>query len=241
MSGKECFPASEETAELSLQSDNINRLNVSICLSVRPDVCGVHLAASISDSLQYGFQRQSQKTDLTETEVIIIGVICAVILLSLIIVLIVIICRRRTNAKDYGNSSTTVSRPVPNLQTNGNSVGPPKPQRGPDNQGSLGNGFDPPPQYQSVINNGSIPLDTSYDSQLAKYENEMNMRNMHNLKNEAYYGVHNGSPSTPRKDPHHFLEAQDRKDLSKGGQESGYSTPEGQQQKPKKVIYEVVV
>lgn len=42
--------------------------------------------------------------------------------------------------------------------------------------GSLGNGFDPPPQYQSVINNGS---DTSYDSQLAKYENEMNMRNMH--------------------------------------------------------------
>lgn len=50
-----------------------------------------------------------------------------------------------------------------------------------------------------------------------------------------------GSPSTPRKDPHHFLEAQDRKDLSKGGQESGYSTPEGQQQKPKKVIYEVVV
>lgn len=45
--------------------------------------------------------------------------------------------------------------------------------------GSLGNGFDPPPQYQSVINNGSIPLDTSYDSQLAKYENEMNMRNMH--------------------------------------------------------------
>lgn len=139
---------------------------------------------------------QSQKTDLTETEVIIIGVICAVILLSLIIVLIVIICRRRTNAKDYGNSSTTVSRPVPNLQTNGNSVGPPKPQRGPDNQ---------------------------------------------DLKNEAYYGVHNGSPSTPRKDPHHFLEAQDRKDLSKGGQESGYSTPEGQQQKPKKVIYEVVV
>uniref|UniRef100_K1QUJ4 Uncharacterized protein n=1 Tax=Magallana gigas TaxID=29159 RepID=K1QUJ4_MAGGI len=130
------------------------------------------------------FGGQSQKTDLTETEVIIIGVICAVILLSLIIVLIVIICRRRTNAKDYGNSSTTVSRPVPNLQTNGNSVGPPKPQRGPDNQ---------------------------------------------------------GSPSTPRKDPHHFLEAQDRKDLSKGGQESGYSTPEGQQQKPKKVIYEVVV
>lgn len=48
MSGKECFPASEETAELSLQSDNINRLNVSICLSVRPDICGVHLAASIS-------------------------------------------------------------------------------------------------------------------------------------------------------------------------------------------------
>lgn len=45
--------------------------------------------------------------------------------------------------------------------------------------GSLGHGFDPPPQYQSVINNGSIPLDTSYDSQLAKYENEMNMRNMH--------------------------------------------------------------
>lgn len=39
--------------------------------------------------------------------------------------------------------------------------------------------IDPPPQYQSVINNGSIPLDTSYDSQLAKYENEMNMRNMH--------------------------------------------------------------
>lgn len=74
---------------------------------------------------------QSQKTDLTETEVIIIGVICAVILLSLIIVLIVIICRRRTNAKDYGNSSTTVSRPVPNLQTNGNSVGPPNPRGGP--------------------------------------------------------------------------------------------------------------
>jgi len=183
---------------------------------------------------------QATKTDLTETEVIIIGVICAVILLSLIIVLIVIICRRRTNAKDYGNSSSAVSRPVvPNLQTNGNSMGPPKPQRGPDNQGSLGNGFDPPPQYQSVINNGS---DTSYDSQLAKYENEMNMRNMHNLKNEAYYGVQNGSPSTPRKDPHHFLEAHDdRKDMSKGGPESGYSTPEGQQQKPKKVIYEVVV
>lgn len=45
------------------------------------------------------FVGQSQKTDLTETEVIIIGVICAVILLSLIIVLIVIICRRRTNGR----------------------------------------------------------------------------------------------------------------------------------------------
>lgn len=43
------------------------------------------------------FLGQATKTDLTETEVIIIGVICAVILLSLIIVLIVIICRRRTN------------------------------------------------------------------------------------------------------------------------------------------------
>lgn len=32
-------------------------------------------------------------------------------------------------------SSFFFSRPVPNLQTNGNSVGPPKPQRGPDNQG----------------------------------------------------------------------------------------------------------
>lgn len=32
-------------------------------------------------------------------------------------------------------SSLFFSRPVPNLQTNGNSVGPPKPQRGPDNQG----------------------------------------------------------------------------------------------------------
>ena len=48
MSGKECFSASEDTQELSLQSDSINRLNVSICLSVRPDVCGVHLAAAIS-------------------------------------------------------------------------------------------------------------------------------------------------------------------------------------------------
>ncbi|XP_061183978.1 cell adhesion molecule DSCAM-like isoform X2 [Saccostrea echinata] len=259
MSGRECFPATEDTRELSLQSDSINRLNVSICLSVRPDICGVHLAALI---------RQADKTDLSETEVIIIGVICAVILLSLIIVLIVIICRRRTNAKHYGNPSTSVSRPVTTtLQTNGNSLGPPKPQRGQDNQGidflfldglgvsgsrgvshysnhaycSLGNGFDPPPQYQSVVKNGSIPLDTSYDSQLAKYENEMNMRNMHNLKNEAYFGVQNGSPSTPRKDPHHFLEApDDRKDVSKGGQESGYSTPEGHV-KPKKVIYEVVV
>lgn len=45
------------------------------------------------------FVGQSQKNDLTETEVIIIGVICAVILLSLIIVLIVIICRRRTNGR----------------------------------------------------------------------------------------------------------------------------------------------
>lgn len=45
------------------------------------------------------FVGQAQKTDLTETEVIIIGVICAVILLSLIIVLIVIICRRRTNGR----------------------------------------------------------------------------------------------------------------------------------------------
>ncbi|XP_056010232.1 hemicentin-1-like isoform X3 [Ostrea edulis] len=241
MGGKECFPTSENTQELSLQSDSINRLNVSICLSVRNDVCGIHLAAMISDYPQYGFQRQAQKTDLTETEVIIIGVICAIILLGLIIVLIVIICRRRTNAKQFGNPTSSVSRPVPSLQTNGNSGGPPKPQRGQDNQGSLGNGFDPPPQYQSVINNGSIPLDTSYDSQLAKYENEMNMRNMHNLKNEAFYRGQNGSPSTLRKDPPNFLEAQDeRKDTSKSGQESGYSTPEGQQ-KPKKVIYEVVV
>lgn len=140
---------------------------------------------------------QADKTDLSETEVIIIGVICAVILLSLIIVLIVIICRRRTNAKHYGNPSTSVSRPVTTtLQTNGNSLGPPKPQRGQDNQ---------------------------------------------DLKNEAYFGVQNGSPSTPRKDPHHFLEApEDRKDVSKGGQESGYSTPDGHV-KPKKVIYEVVV
>ena len=38
---------------------------------------------------------------------------------------------------------------------------------------------DPPPSYNGVVSTGRITLDTSYDSQIEKYENEMNMRNMH--------------------------------------------------------------
>jgi hypothetical protein len=62
MGGKECFPTSESTRELSLQSDSINRLNVSICLSVRNDVCGIHLAALISKCTTYTCVQYSLNT-----------------------------------------------------------------------------------------------------------------------------------------------------------------------------------
>ncbi|KAK3107143.1 hypothetical protein FSP39_008031 [Pinctada imbricata] len=216
----ECFTVE---GVIPLSVEGINKINVSVCLVERQDVCDKPVMAAI---------RSSETNDLSETEVIIIGCVCLGILGVLIGVLIYIVCRRRRNAKQYESRVNQQSRQnMQPTQVNGNGIAPPKPQRTYDSQDSDG----PPPSYNGVIANGLLSQDSSYDSQVEKYQNEMNMRNLHHLSPDA------GSPHTPRKDPAHFVDlTEDRIDNStRTGQESGYSTADGP--KPKKVIYEVVV
>ncbi|XP_071172518.1 cell adhesion molecule CEACAM5-like isoform X14 [Mytilus edulis] len=138
----------------------------------------------------------SSTPDLTETEVIIIGCVCAAILVALLTVLVCIICRRRNLAKQLPPQTS------PNIAANGHTNIPPqKPPRGYDNTGIQGldlvqthgahagvsyinpsyshddysemnrNGYPPFPRH-----NGNVPIDhdSSYDPE---YENEMNRLN----------------------------------------------------------------
>ncbi|XP_063441730.1 hemicentin-1-like isoform X11 [Mytilus trossulus] len=138
----------------------------------------------------------SSTPDLTETEVIIIGCVCAAILVALLTVLVCIICRRRNLAKQLPPQTS------PTIAANGHTNIPPqKPPRGYDNTGIQGldlvqthgahagvsyinpsyshddysemnrNGYPPFPRH-----NGNVPIDhdSSYDPE---YENEMNRLN----------------------------------------------------------------
>ncbi|XP_021371649.1 nephrin-like isoform X2 [Mizuhopecten yessoensis] len=255
----DCFDASQKS--YSVLEDGINKLNISLCLLSRQEVCGAHVAAEI---------RQPSNPDLSATEVIAIGAVCAAILIVLLCVLVYFICRRRQNnaAKDYENSQNANRQTQP---VNGNI--PPKPKRGFDNPGMDTTEFTESYQldgsrgmsgstnmysglnhmnYPSRANNhngsapnGNIPLDTSYDSQLEKrlYENEMNRRN-DNLNSEAYNKQTDSSfHGAPRRDQQQYIDLhpEDHKEGGSfgSGMESGYSTPDPS--KPKKVIYEVVV
>ncbi|XP_033759016.1 hemicentin-1-like isoform X2 [Pecten maximus] len=257
----DCFDASQKS--YSVLEDGINKLNISLCLQSRQEVCGAHVSAEI---------RQQSNPDLSATGVIAIGAVCAAVLIALLCVLVYFICRRRQNnaAKDFENAQNAKqAQPV-----NGVNI-PAKPKRGFDNPGMDTTEFHEPYRrdgssgmrgstnmysglnhmnYHSHVNthngqppNGNIPLDTSYDSQLEKrlYENEMNRRN-DNMNNEAFnHNKHTDSSfhGTPRKEQQQYIDLhpEDHKEGGSfgSGMESGYSTPDSS--KPKKVIYEVVV
>ena len=70
---------------------------------------------------------QTSTPDLTETEVIIIGCVCAAILIALLTVLVCIIIRRRKLAKQLPPQAP------PNLAANGHAMPPQKPPRGYEN------------------------------------------------------------------------------------------------------------
>ena len=72
---------------------------------------------------------QTSTPDLTETEVIIIGCVCAAILIALLTVLVCIIIRRRKLAKQLPPQAP------PNLAANGHAMPPQKPPRGYENTG----------------------------------------------------------------------------------------------------------
>ncbi|XP_069119334.1 cell adhesion molecule DSCAML1-like [Argopecten irradians] len=255
----DCFDASQKS--YSVLEDGVNKLNISLCLRTRQEVCGAHVSAEI---------RQPSNPDLSATGVIAIGAVCAAVLIALLCVLVYFICRRRQNnaAKDYENQNANrQTQPV-----NGVNI-PAKPKRGFDNPGMDTTEFYEPfeldgsrgmsgstnmysgqnhmnyPSHANPHNgqppNGNIPLDTSYDSQLEKrlYENEMNRRN-DNMNSEAFNKHTDSSyPGTPRKDQQQYIDLhpEDHKEGGSfgSGMESGYSTPDSS--KPKKVIYEVVV
>ncbi|XP_060076285.1 hemicentin-1-like [Ylistrum balloti] len=256
----DCFDASQKS--YSVLEDGINKLNVSLCLRSRQEVCGAHVTAEI---------RQASNPDLSATGVIAIGAVCAAVLIALLCVLVYFICRRRQNnaAKDYENAQNANRQTQP---VNGINI-PAKPKRGFDNPGmdttefyesyhlDQTRGMSGSTNMYSGLNhmnypshannghtpNGNIPLDTSYDSQLEKrlYENEMNRRN-DNMNSEAFNHNKQTDSSihgTPRKDQQQYIDLhpEDHKEGGSfgSGMESGYSTPDSS--KPKKVIYEVVV
>ncbi|KAK7105663.1 uncharacterized protein [Littorina saxatilis] len=199
--------------------------------------------------------RPDKNPTLTERDVIIIACVCAVIIITLLIVLICFICRRRrANGKEYDNSG------VPPPASNGG-VPVKKMQQGPGQSYDNADGRYPtfasssehPPTYWDS-NSPDHDLDghydhrnnLSFDSQIDRqlYEHELNRRN-----DLAIYGRADGfrgqqesihmqsRPMSPSKDK--YIDLEDRKDPSLQSQESGYST--GDINKPKKVIYEVVV
>ncbi|KAK3577322.1 hypothetical protein CHS0354_008417 [Potamilus streckersoni] len=219
---------------IPLALKGVSNVNVSVCLTYRPEVCGEPVSATI---------REPSTPDLSETQVIIIGCVCAAVLVILLIVLVVIICKRRQRLKKSSENETAAHR-TQTQPVNG-TVPTDKPRQGYENQDDIPmdtrNGYPPNPHY---THGESVPLDTSYDSQLEKqmFENEMNRRNA-NLNGDSYYNEKRGdlsfsnfsnSPRTPTKDPQQFINlADDRKGEGGGGTESGYSTPE--HQKPKKI------
>lgn len=218
----ECFDAN--VGMMIIPTEGINRMNVSLCLITRTEVCGDPVSVKIS---------QSSTPDLTETEVIIIGCVCAAILIALLTVLVCIIVRRRMQAKQMPPQTPNI------LAANGHANPPQKPPRGFENTDSElnRNGYPPFPRP-----NGNVPLDTSYDPE---FENEMNRRNA-NKSNSNYYNEKQGdisftgTPRTPTKDRQYIdMPAEDRKGDFNNGPESGYNTQDNP--KPKKVIYEVVV
>ncbi|XP_052804588.1 hemicentin-1-like isoform X2 [Mya arenaria] len=81
-----------ETGEITMDRPGATNVNVSICLVYRPEVCGEPVSSKIN---------AANTPDLTKTQVIIIGCVCAAILTVLLIILIVIICRRRQKNKNY--------------------------------------------------------------------------------------------------------------------------------------------
>lgn len=176
---------------------------------------------------------QTSTPDLTETEVIIIGCVCAAILIALLTVLVCIIIRRRKLAKQLPPQAP------PNLAANGHAMPPQKPPRGYENTDSdlNRNGYPPFPRQ-----NGNVPLDTSYDPE---FENEMNRRNANkssgNYYNEKQQDISfTGTPRSPTKERQFIdIPSNDRKGDFINCPESGYNTPDNP--KPKKVIYEVVV
>lgn len=176
----------------------------------------------------------SSTPDLTETEVIIIGCVCAAILVALLTVLVCIICRRRNLAKQLPPQTST------NLAANGHAIPPQKPPRGYENTDSEmnRNGYPPFPRH-----NGNVPIDhdSSYDPE---YENEMNRLNANksNYFNEKQADISfTGSPRSPVKEKQYIdMSSEHRKGDLINGQESGYNTPDNSKP-PKKVIYEVVV
>ncbi|XP_041373665.1 nephrin-like isoform X2 [Gigantopelta aegis] len=208
-------------------------MNVSVCLSYRHDVCSSPVQVTITNPSSPG---------LTERDVIIIASICAVIIVTLLVVLVCFICRRRRLAgKDYQSEAATAQRTPP---VNGTAPPPQKQSQTFDNaDGPLDL---KPPGYnrgRHLQPNGHVPHDTSYDSQLEKrmYENEMNRRNENVSKSDMYRperqgDLHfHGPPRSPTKDKYIDLEEKSDPRLHGGG----HDTPEPN--KPKKVIYEVVV
>ncbi|XP_071172506.1 cell adhesion molecule DSCAM-like isoform X4 [Mytilus edulis] len=254
----ECFDAN--VAKMIVTTNGVDRMNVSLCLVERMDVCGQPVSVRISSS---------STPDLTETEVIIIGCVCAAILVALLTVLVCIICRRRNLAKQLppqtrhsvrfatNDKYQTVAFEYlrsPNIAANGHTNIPPqKPPRGYDNTDSEmnRNGYPPFPRH-----NGNVPIDhdSSYDPE---YENEMNRLNANqvprfgsdfeeqdksNYFNEKQGDISfTGSPRSPIKDKQYIdMSSEHRKGDLINGQESGYNTPDNPKP-PKKVIYEVVV
>ncbi|BFZ14009.1 hypothetical protein BsWGS_17047 [Bradybaena similaris] len=75
---------------IEISQTGVTAVNVSVCLSYRPDVCGTPMVAEIYSN--------DKETTLTEEHVIIIACVCGVIIITLLIILFCFIFRRRRNA-----------------------------------------------------------------------------------------------------------------------------------------------
>ncbi|XP_071095594.1 nephrin-like isoform X1 [Haliotis cracherodii] len=258
------YPCLEMVSDsIEVPGQGVNAMNVSVCLKYRIDVCGSPMQAEISQPPSQGLT----ETDV----IIIACVCAIIIVTLLTILVVFICRRRRNQAKDYAsenpprrpqpiNGSVTNSQKTPQAYDNTGmtqldvlELDDPSINGAFARDSSLtniNNGYGPlelkrnaylPYQEGHLRPNGNIPHDTSYDSQKEKqiFENEMNRRNENNSKGSRPGELQfHGIPRSPTKEK--YMDLEEKKEGSlQSGQESGYSTPDPN--KPKKVIYEVVV
>uniref|UniRef100_A0A2C9LCF1 Uncharacterized protein n=1 Tax=Biomphalaria glabrata TaxID=6526 RepID=A0A2C9LCF1_BIOGL len=206
-----CMMVMGGTMEVS--NVDVTAINVTVCLSQRPEVCGLPVTAEF---------KSSNEAQLTEEHVIIIACVCGVIIVTLLIILFCFIFRRRRNAaKSYQSGNQGEPPPY-------NAVPPSKKPQGFDNQGmdtsDLQQTPSPSPSVHAITTSYT---NSSYPNRMESFQARDNpVPVTRSNTKDKYIDLHDRGS-----------------DPMMGPDTPGYNgaLDQGSNAKPKKVIYEVVV